>query len=250
MKGIDTSSYQAPDLTDLIASYDPDVVVVKMYLPVEVISQTHSIAQSRSVLTNRKLLTGYCYCYGSVDPTKTVAWAATLADYCGASIRGEFPAAHLWLDMEDTDAPDDLWLAKAAGKAEEMGVSLGIYTGRYWWRQHMNNDWSYLPLWLANYDEDPSLDSFIPFGGWTYLTGKQYTSTPIDQNTFLDGGVMPRTPEQQRIIDVLRVNANARLEQLKAAADTFNYNKLAGELSVATAEINGEVDKLEILWPV
>lgn len=250
MKGIDVSSYQSPDLTNLIAIYEPEVIVVKLYLPVENISQTHTIAQVRSALLNNCRVSGYAWAYGSVSAEKTVAWAATLADYAGASIRGEFPAARLWLDFEDkSDPPDAMWLVQAINKAQDLGISLGIYTGYYWWRNHIGLvDFSFLPLWLADYDGDPTLTSRnIPFGGWTYLTGKQWTSTPIDQNTFED--TMARTPEQQRIIDVLRVNTNSRLEQLKAAASWYGYDKFSGEINTAITEVNGEVDKLETMWP-
>jgi len=56
-----------------------------------------------------------------------------------------------------------------------------IYTSTNWWNQCVNGDFSSTaPLWVARYSSSAGP---LPYN-WGYYTVWQYTSTPIDQDTF------------------------------------------------------------------
>lgn len=56
-----------------------------------------------------------------------------------------------------------------------------IYTARHVWNE-LTNYWTGpasqgVPLWDADYDDDPDLDGFLPYGGWLTRIGKQIADT-------------------------------------------------------------------------
>lgn len=106
----------------------------------------------------------------------------------------------VWLDCEDVENLDPAadvvgQIALARDMVRARGYEVGIYTGAWWWPQHIPND-TFLgipKLWLAHYDRQPTLESsLLPLGEWTQLWRKQYT----DQGTA--GGVYPLDLNAQR----------------------------------------------------
>jgi hypothetical protein len=207
VRGIDVSSHQSRDLNTLITAHRPAHVVVKLYLPVESIPKEHSLAQIASARAEGCTVGGYVWCYGEEDPRTTVRDTVGLARSAGV----ELPI--LWLDCETykedgvvVDAgPDAAWLREAIDECRKLGVKPGIYTGRWWWHEHLDNtrEFAELPLWAAEYDDNPDVDDVTLFGGWTRASGKQYAEKlpsggRLDQNVFRDevtrGGSAPPPP--------------------------------------------------------
>jgi hypothetical protein len=192
LKAIDVSSHQPRNLTSLIRTHKPSHVIVKGYLPIAVIDQEHSRAQVRSAWENGCTAGMYVWCYRSASPTATIDSIITLC----ASIDLVLPL--LWLDCEtytDKDGnildegPNADWLAKAVHHAETVyGMACGLYTGQWWIDGHFPGkgpefgQFSRLPIWLSDYDNNPDINDVRPPLGWSQVAAKQYTSTPIDQN--------------------------------------------------------------------
>jgi hypothetical protein len=192
--GIDVSSHQSSDLRSLIGAHRPTHVVVKLYLPEESISQDHTRAQIASARAAGCTVGGYVWCYRELDPRKTVRDAIALARSAGA----ELPV--LWLDCETykvqgvvrDPGPNAAWLRAAVDESRALGVRPGIYTGRWWWREFMEDtrEFADLPLWAAEYDGNTDIDDVTLFGGWTRASGKQWaeklpSGAGLDQNVFL-----------------------------------------------------------------
>lgn len=79
-------------------------------------------------------------------------------------------------------SPDQRVAAIRQGVAaiEAAGYEAGIYTGRWWWLQYAGDpqEFSHLPLWPSIYDGDADKAvGFVPFGGWSVATMKQYAGT-------------------------------------------------------------------------
>jgi len=185
VKAIDVSSWQPLDLTDLIQIHKVDHVVVRMYLPIELPSQGISRAQVSSTKANGRTVGAYMWAYDSEDPRFSIQDAMQLVRDCGIAPKV------LWIDCEtyeDRPGPDLEWIQTALNECKEEGIIGGIYTGLWWLTKYLK-DWSKLvetPLWIAQYDNIPTLDSVILPNGWNpqMLWGKQYTSYPIDLNVF------------------------------------------------------------------
>jgi hypothetical protein len=207
VKAIDVSSHQPANLDALIAQHQAKHVIVKLYMPWESVSFDHSNQQVNSARMNHCSVGGYVWAYRSQDPIATINNVIALC----ASIGLELPL--LWIDCETYEqngvvvdpGPDAEWLARAVDHAERVyGMKCGIYTGRWWVRDHFPggeaefSNFSRLPLWLSEYDGNPDInDADTMPQGWTSLACKQYTATPIDQNsirpeyTVYEGGSQP-----------------------------------------------------------
>lgn len=122
---------------------------------------------------------GYVYLYWELSP-----WGQTPADRTRSALAFAKQGGgirRLWLDAEDTLKPfQPGQLAECVRICDEAGMPCGIYTGRWWWTSHgqNNTDFSYLPLWDAAYlSEAPVPDlsrmpqdvnlGFRPYGGWS-----------------------------------------------------------------------------------
>jgi len=128
-------------------------------------------------------VSGYVWAYWGVDALEHINSALDVAPP-GSNLK------MIWIDCEDDAgaAPGTVgpWLVTAREIIEARGYRMGIYTGRYWWQDKTGNSevFADLPLWLADYDNVDTLEMRYPFGGWTTLAGKQYTSDPIDLDVF------------------------------------------------------------------
>jgi len=118
----------------------------------------------------------YRYCYWGADVHASLQLLA-------AAIAG-LPVQRIWLDFEDDSAPhygvqQELvcgWIADCLAAAEDLWPGMiGVYTARWWWEPYTGNipRFSSYPLWVAEYDGDPSLN-FTRFGGWSACFRKQY----------------------------------------------------------------------------
>lgn len=116
----------------------------------------------------------------------------TWRDGCLAGLEGvPLKPAYVWADEEDTTASNMPLTKRVSAVAATLtkiaaaGYQAGVYTGRWFWVGYMGNTTAFksYPLWDANYDGVPDPDlGFVPYGGWTHPTIKQYQGT-----TTLDG---------------------------------------------------------------
>lgn len=111
-------------------------------------------------------LEAYIYLYMAGDPVEQVGQAL-------ATLEG-LPVRRWWLDAEDVDSPAlspadrRTFLHACVSLLQGRGLTVGIYTGRWWWVPNMGDyaGFSPLPLWNSWYDGDPDVDG-LPYGGWT-----------------------------------------------------------------------------------
>eukprot|EP01033_Poteriospumella_lacustris_P003648 gene3649-2630_t len=104
----------------------------------------------------------------------------------------------LWLDVEGTQywssstSANVNFLSAMVQRGKERGVSLGIYSSASQWNPIMGGSsaFSYLPLWYAHYDMNPSFSDWYSFGGWSKPAIKQYAgdqyfcSAGVDKNYY------------------------------------------------------------------
>lgn len=222
VQALDVSSYQPRDLSALIATHQPQHIIVKLYQAIESVSQDHSREQLLSALANGCSVGGYVWGYANTDPRATVQDVVGLAQSVGVAL----PV--LWLDIETYmgfSGPDPCWIREAVEECRCLGIRPGIYTARWYWDQYMIGvtAFSDLPLWLAEYDDDPDIESVVLFGGWQRAAAKQWSNTPVDQNTIrveytqVEEPPMP-TPDSE--IEALK----ARVAVLEALLDPSNGN--------------------------
>lgn len=210
ISAIDVSSAQPRDLTGLIAYYQPEHVVVKLYQPTERIStanptgafaQDHSRAQIASALASGCTVGGYFWLYATQDPRQGIRAATALATAAGLDL------AVLWTDIEtytDGTIPTAAQVDDAMDECAQLGLTPGVYTSPEMWRRagnprvepHWRN-------WTALYNG--RADLAVPeYGGWAaeQIVGHQFTSTPIDRSVFSEEATMA-VPDLRPELDVL-----------------------------------------------
>lgn len=186
VQGVDISNYQ-DDVTVLLPTlteWNVEHVVVRLSTESEGRRQI-AIRQLQILKNVGFSVSGYIWSYFWTQPLAHVQDALSVADASGIDL------SMIWFDCEDDDGANaitvPIWLDAAVQAVQASGRRAGIYTGRYWWRDHAGDsqDFSSLPLWLASYDNVPDLSTpLLPFAGWTELAGKQYWSLPIDRDIF------------------------------------------------------------------
>lgn len=185
VQAIDVASYQPTDLGPLIAATGSKHVVVRLYQwTVEGVNlRAHSKAQIASAQANGCSIGGYLWLYSTAPIGQQVDEALGLATDCGVTI----PV--LWLDIEsytDGSMPTAVQVAQAVEEAAKRGQRAGIYTGAGFW-QRLGNPGGFetVPLWSANYDGKPSLDT--PSYGGMRVYGHQYSDRgPNGENVDCD----------------------------------------------------------------
>jgi len=93
----------------------------------------------------------------------------------------------MWFDVEQCTgcwgSCSDNWsfLTSAVKEAQDLGVSVGIYSSEYEWQQTVcdNTGLHTLPLWYASWDGVAGFNnpSYWSFGGWTSPAMKQYADS-------------------------------------------------------------------------
>lgn len=184
LKAIDVSNYQSADLTPLIEEYKPQLVIVRLSTE----SAQHQAIALQQIQTAHEAgceVAGYIWCYWTAHSYEYTRYALSLYSSTGV------PFKAVMLDCEDEagipSVKCDGWISTSCSVVEERGHQCWIYTRKDWWETNVA-DWAAfarLPLWLAHYDNDPSLeDPLLPVGAWTQLGGKQFTDAPLDLSVF------------------------------------------------------------------
>lgn len=173
---IDVSSHQERDLTRYVALAGADHVIVRMYQGLESPPREHSIDQVASARALDCSVGTYGWLYTQINPRGQVndqLLTASLADV--------LPPPVLWQDIEHYQGrlPIASEIDAALDECAKQGVRGGIYSRKGVWDEIGNPNFPGVPLWVADYDGIPTLESTEPFGEMT-LVAKQYTSTAPD----------------------------------------------------------------------
>lgn len=227
LNAVDVSSHQLRDLSRIIAEYQPDHVIVKLYTSVENISFEHSAAQVRSAWNHGKTVGGYAWAYRSASPEKTID---DVIARC-ASIGLVLPL--LWIDCEtyhDKDGnlvdagPDADWLSRAVARAEDVyEMPCGIYTGIWWIDEHFPGGqaefakFNRLPLWLSEYDGIGDIDNIVLPQGWSEVACKQFLGRPVDQNVIRPRYTVLADPEPEDPCADVKAELELKIEALAEA---------------------------------
>lgn len=241
LKAVDVSSHQSRDLSEIIAEYQPDHIITKLYMPWESVPFDHTQAQVESARQHGLSVGGYVWAYRSIDPIATID---AVIHRCSL-INLVLPI--LWIDCETyagppvDPGPDADWLTRAVNHAQNAyEMPCGIYTGRWWIRDHFPggestfSGFAPMPLWLAEYDGNPDIDDVDTLPqGWSQVAAKQYAGSPVDQNVIrseytrpLDAPPPPGEPNKDEIIEGLRI-----------ALDDIAYVRLGEDIAAMEAAI-------------
>lgn len=192
VQAVDVSNWQGPIRQYLAkwAAWGVEHVVVRLSTESAALQD---MAMGQLAESHRAGLStsGYVWCYFDQRPEPLINAALKVAqDTPGVEL------ATVWLDAEDTvpvGTDAIAWLRAAANHLGFIGYRVGMYTAGWWWQRYGLSDGKLtdLPLWAANYDGDPSLEAFRPFGGWTKQAGKQWTDQPLDRDTFAAWVTLP-----------------------------------------------------------
>lgn len=185
--GLDVSSYQPRDLSQLIAQLQPQHIVSKLYQPEESIAQAHSIAQIYSCQHNGVIPGGYWWGYRDLDPKRSVGNVVKLCESFN------FAPPVLWCDIEPYRTNDNVpgigWIVSAREETERLGYTFGIYSGYWVWQLlgfPTELDDAY--AWLAEYNGKQTME-LTHVHGLSRVVGHQWTSKPVDQNVWLPEAV-------------------------------------------------------------
>lgn len=191
---------------------------------------------------------GYIWMYPSWNPTQTVN--DTMGEY------GRYDLPWVWIDAEETaDVADPKhnadWLNRAIARLLEHGRRAGIYTGAWWWNdpRYMGGSTAFkeVPLWYAEYDSNPDLYTWTPFGGWLNPAGKQWDVTrtlcdigPIDRDTFAEWVYQPPPPPEPpsppptpSVLDLAREMRRRDEDDLATARAAWEAAKLSHAVRIA-----------------
>ena len=206
-----------------MAVYEPHSVIIRTASYLEQhIDPNIEIQQAESARASDVSRIGaYVWGYLGSDPEYTAEYGISRASFMGADIRGEYPSAALWIDLEDSTCATDVeWIRRFGERCRSLGVVPGIYTRRGWWQTLVaSSEFSDWPLWDANYNY--LWQGFIPYGGWSAAAIQQWTSSPIDQN------IINEEPE---------IPTQAEFDELKAQVEVLT-TALAGIVQDGTNNI-------------
>jgi len=105
----------------------------------------------------------------------------------------------IWIDVEGSQywtadtAWNAAWFGKLLGALQDFNATVGVYTSIRQWGPIMGNSTagSVFPLWYARYDNKPDFSDFVPFGGWTVPSVKQFQGDQIICNASVDVNFYP-----------------------------------------------------------
>ena len=185
---IDVSSHQKPEDVRTFLQDHPEVelVVCRLYLDIELGGQGEVVSRALLQVAHDegRETAGYFWAYPDADPTATAVGVLRYADLLDSPI--------IWADCEPYEGgpvADEAWLSTCLAAIEHNALfGTGIYTAAWCWPASSNC--SEYPLWVALYNQTPTLD--VPlFGGWEYVTGHQYSDITIDRSVFRRDVVLP-----------------------------------------------------------
>lgn len=178
--GVDVSNYTGPLTQDDLALWWAKGIrlVIIQAFPANMNQYANQLQQMTACSTFG--MPFECYIY---DYLATPGWRdGALAGLWDAPWR----KGRVWADEEDTSSTAMLVsrrvsaVASTLGSIAATGYEAGIYTGLWFWQGYMGNTpmFSAYPLWDSNYDNVPDANvGFVPYGGWTHATIKQYHGT-------------------------------------------------------------------------
>jgi hypothetical protein len=189
VNSIDISNHQEDvDLWSLLDRLQTEYCIVRVpqrVEPADLARIAHE--QIEIVLAKGVKLGAYFWLYRDVEIEQqvedVVRFLAGYKQYIQANL--------LWPDIEPYQTNDNLpdlnQIKECVSFCFDADYFPGIYTGPWVWKLLGNPHdpvLSSLPLWSAEYNEVPTLDSAQLYGGWTACAGHQFTSNPVDQSVF------------------------------------------------------------------
>lgn len=136
--------------------------------------------QMFAVLEGGLELQAYVWLYFDRDPKTQVEEVAGLFD--------DMPFTCIWLDCEDNVfGANVIAYIRTAIDILIMEWPVGIYTSRGWWWAHTGDStqFAFWPLFDAHWRENPTMEDFVPYGGWDHCLMSQYAP-----NVYLGGVVV------------------------------------------------------------
>lgn len=244
VSGVDISNWQGPVQTETARCLAEQVKIVVVRLSLE--SPYHVAVANQQIRTCQAAglqVHGYLWMYPTWEPGKTVKDA--MREY------GIYNLPWVWIDAEEdkeiaNPQVNGAWLRAALADLKAWGVRAGIYTGAWWWNDPRfmagSTEFKEVPLWYAEYDGNPDLFRWTPFGGWLNPGGKQYDTThgmcgidPIDRNTFAAWVYQPTPdpepkpePEPEPTMDQVKLGLIDKVLREDWAALKRDATKLAG----------------------
>eukprot|EP00008_Paramoeba_atlantica_P005828 CAMPEP_0201480048 /NCGR_PEP_ID=MMETSP0151_2-20130828/4632_1 /ASSEMBLY_ACC=CAM_ASM_000257 /TAXON_ID=200890 /ORGANISM="Paramoeba atlantica, Strain 621/1 / CCAP 1560/9" /LENGTH=109 /DNA_ID=CAMNT_0047861795 /DNA_START=266 /DNA_END=591 /DNA_ORIENTATION=+ len=99
------------------------------------------------------------------------------------SLKG-YSYGRIWLDIEkyqwsSSQSSNQAFITSLIEQGEAMNQKLGIYSSYYNWESIVGLGFCYpeqqgLPLWYADYDNNPSFSDYVMFGCWKTPLMKQF----------------------------------------------------------------------------
>jgi hypothetical protein len=261
VRGYDISNWDGPLAAATIARWQQDGIghcVVRASL--ETAGKSALAQQQLQALVDAGLPRAvYVWCYPRADDPATLV-QDTIA-LCDAYAPDTY-----WLDVEEVsgyaypDAARNIaWLHHVVAACQSAGKRVGIYSGRWYWADHwMGNtaEFSDLPLWTSDYDENPDLAVWHRYGNWETAVGKQYhggkAGQDLDRNVwdaaYLEGGPPMPEPAPNRVAELesLVGYVHGDLAQaLRHAVDSARTAKTAKAREPAWQAVYAALDTLE-----
>lgn len=189
LHAIDIASYQANNAAQLIAAYNPDHVIVRMYLPWERQGyQDISREQVRIAREMGKSIGVYVWPYAEASAWDTLVETIKLCN----SMSPPVIAPVVWLDCEDSvygPGPNATWLDAWVNACRELQTPTGWYLRVSWIDSNFHGGqeafarFNAHPIWVADYDGVADLTVFthgLPMG-WSRAAAKQWgvTRSPV-----------------------------------------------------------------------
>ena len=242
LTSIDIASYQQGNTAQLIAKYNPDHVIIRMYSPWERDGyQDISRAQVTTARSLGKSVGVYVWPYAERTPWETLTEAINLCHSCEPPVI----APIIWLDCENSvygDGPDYGWLSGWRTACQQLQVPTGLYVRRSWIQDYFAggeaafSDFNDLPLWLADYDGIDDVDIFkhgLP-QGWSSAAAKQWGVTSsiigdVDRNVIrpeytIAGGIIDPCAtlrEQMAALEIENGLLTEAIDKMKATAEAI-----------------------------
>ena len=122
-------------------------------------------------------VSGYLFPEYDADPATFIVRALGLAG----------PVRTLWIDVEPPGLPSAAviqdWIRRAAAVSP---VPVGIYTGAWVIWQLPGWEPMDLPLWSADYTNEPPASLAVSYGGWSQAAGIQYRADTVIAGVLCD----------------------------------------------------------------
>lgn len=180
--GIDVSSLTSASTASCQASSGVSVIIPRGYQSVGQVDSNvcNTIANAaNNGIKYRETYMFPCPTCSKSASTQMGELVSFLSSNCKSTWSGR-----IWLDIEGSQywysstTTNRQWYQDLVDSCKTHGVSCGVYSSYYNWESIFGSvDYaygSYLPLWYAHYDNNPSFSDFEPFGNWNSPYAKQY----------------------------------------------------------------------------